>query len=223
MRNQYGALLEIPSWVRQLMAEAEQAGIYSTGIESNRRNTRGTAVNADCYGYNADQHLAVIQVRECRFRTGRFHRVRKDYYLLGRTEDEEVFAHPIESPARSKRAMEEPEATVRWVLARIWDCDESDLPDIIRQGDVAFVPAHLPPHAELLPAEPDGTSHLTIRGTHLITAESIYRLNGTFYTVRKARMVHTKGEHAPVRANGCYRIQPGLRASVWGFTAPRGD
>jgi hypothetical protein len=43
----------------------------------------------------------------------------------------------------------------------------------------------------------------------------------TYYTVRTATAVHTKGEHARVKVNGGYRVQPGLRASVWGFTAPR--
>jgi hypothetical protein len=217
-RDGWGALIHLPEFARVLMREAEAAGVYATGMVRNRRGTRGTAINHDLYGYDAARDLALIQVRECQFAKNRFHRVRKNYFLLGHTEDGRVFAHPVESPARSKRAMGTPEACVRWVLARIWDCAEADLDEILRQGDVAFVPATLPKGAVLLPE-----TSITLRGTHVITAEAIYRHGETYYTIRKARAVHTKGEHAPVRANGCYRVQPGIRASVWAFTTPTID
>lgn len=216
-RNGYGALTHKPDFCLALMREAEAAGVWTTGIESDKRQ-RGTAVNADLYGYNLIEQLAIVQVRETVFRPGRYSRVRKDYYLIGRTESGNVFAHPVSSPARSKRAMASPEACVRWTLAQIWQCTEAELEDIERQGDVALVPVR---------ALPTGTESVAgpvmIRGTHELTGE-IWRHGDDYYTRRGARLRHTKGQHAAIRARyGYYRVQPGLRESVWGFTAPRGD
>jgi hypothetical protein len=227
-RNDFGALIHVPEWAQQLIKAAEKAGTYTTGIESVRRSRgpRGTSINVDCYGYDAAQQLVVVQVRECQFRPGRFNRVRKDYYLLGYVESGEVFAHPVDSPARSKTALASPEACVAWVLAQIWDCDVADVPEIRRQGDIAFVPALLP-----LGAKPLVVQTITIRDTHVITAHMIYEYRcparpyeTTYYVARKARAIHTKGEHATVRVrHGYFRVQPGIRAKVWGFTAPVGD
>ena len=219
-RGDYNEYRHYPDWVAALVKEAEAAGVYTTGNESVRRSRgpRGTAVNVDVYGWEEAQGLAVVQVRECVFRAGRYNRVRKDYYLLGHTEDGAVFAHPVTSPARSKTAMADPEACIQWVLSGIWDCPIADLPDIRRQGDIAFVPATLPATAGMLIEQ-----EITVRDSHVIRADRIYRDGKTYYVTRRARAVHTKGEHAPVRTNGVFRIQAGIRAKVWGFTAPQGD
>lgn len=219
-RNDFHALEHVPAWAQQLIKAAEQAGTYTRGIESNRKRTRGTSINVDCYGYDAVQHLVVIQVRECHFRHNRYNRVRKDYYLVGRIEDGTVFAHPVETPARSKKALESPEACIAWVLSQIWDCPINDLPEIRRQGDIAFVPVRrVPPTAHPLVVQ-----SVTIRDTHRIEADRIWQDGETYYVTRRARALHTKGEHAPVRVrHGVFRVQPGIRAKVWGFTAPIGD
>jgi hypothetical protein len=224
-RNDFGALLQVPEWAQQLVKAAEQAGTYTTGIASDRKG-RGTAINVDCYGYDAAQQLAVVQVRECRFRQGRFNKIRKDYYLLGTVESGEVFAHPVDSPARSTRAMASPEACVAWVLAQVWDCAVEDLPELRRQGDIAFIPALLP-----LGAKPLVVQTITVRQTHVIEAHRIWEHcwgrradEVTYYVSKRARAVHTKGEHATVRVrHGYFRVQPGIRARVWHFTAPVGD
>jgi len=214
-RNGYGALILLPRWVRDLVAEAEAAGVFTRGIESDRKN-RGSSINVDVYGYDEAQGLAVIQVRECQFRPGRYNKIRKDYYLIGRTESGNVFAHPVETPARSRKALETPETTVAFVLSRIWDCPADELHLIVRQGDVAFVPAVLPAGA----VESDNS--VTIRKTHRITGR-IYRHGRDYYTDR-ASLVHTKRQHSTVRVSGgYYRIVEGYRAAVWGFTTPKGD
>jgi hypothetical protein len=227
-RNDFNALIHVPEWAQQLVMAAEKAGTYTTGIESVRRSRgpRGTAINVDVYGYDTAQQLVVVQVRECRFRAGRFNRVRKDYYLLGYVEDGSVFAHPVDSPARSKTALASPEACVAWVLAQIWGCTMADLPEIRRQGDVAFVPATLPASARPLVVQT-----ITVRQTHVIEAHRIWEDRWgrgadqvTYYVSRKARAIHTKSEHAPVMVrHGYFRVQPGIRAKVWGFTTPVGD
>lgn len=218
LRNDFHALIHIPSWVRDLTKAAEQAGVYTPGIVSNRRCTRGESINVDVYGYDVAQQLAVIQVRQCRFQD-RFHKVRKDYYLLGRVEDRSVFAHPVETPARSKKALTTPETCVQWVLAKIWDCPIADLPEIRRQGDIAFVPVTLPKTAHPLVVQT-----LTIRETHVITAARIWQDGCAYYVSRRAKAIHTKREHAPVQVrHGIFRVQPGIRAKVWGFATPCGD
>lgn len=217
-RNNFNALTSIPEWCADLMSAAEQAGAWKTGIESDSKK-RGSAINADLYGHDAEQGLAVVQVREATFHPGRYTRVRKDYYLIGRTETGGFFAHPVESPARSSRALETPESCVAYVLARIWNCRPQDLGDIERQGDVAFVPVQKIP-AGAVPVE----TPVTIRDTHRLTGDVWRDTDGTIYTRRGARLVHSKRQHAPVKAKaGVYRVQPGIRAETWGFTAPRGD
>ena len=69
-----------PAWVTTLVVKAERIGVYTTGIESVRRSRgpRGTSVNVDVYGWDEAQGVAVVQVRECQFRAGRYNRVRKD-------------------------------------------------------------------------------------------------------------------------------------------------
>lgn len=219
-RNQWLALQYEPEWAARLIDAVEKAGAFTRGIESDKRQ-RGSAINADLYGYDQAQGLAIIQVREATFRPGRFTSVRKDYYLIGRTESGATFAHPVETPARSKKAMETPEATVRFVLARIWNCREQDLSDIERQGDVAFIPVpRIPETARAI----DNGEAVIIRDTHRLTGDIWRDTDGTLYTKRGARLVHTKRQHAPVKAKaGFYRVQPGIRAETWGFTAPHGD
>ena len=129
MRNEWNAITEWPEFAKKLRYEAEKAGVFQTGIESDKRQ-RGSAINCDLYGYNND--LIVLQIRQCIFRPGRFNKVRKDYYLIGKTETGGLFAHPVETPARSKKALETPENTVNWVLGKIWDCSPDELPLIKR-------------------------------------------------------------------------------------------
>lgn len=219
-RNTYNALPMVPQWVADLITAVEKDGAFQRGIESDKKQ-RGSAINVDLYGYEADQGLAVIQVREAQFRPGRFTKVRKDYYLIGRTESGATFAHPVDSPARSRKAMETPEACVRYVLAKVWNCREQDLADIERQGDVAFVPVRKIPESAQQVVNGEA---VTIRDTHKLTGDIWRDIDGTLYTRRGARLVHTKRQHAPIRAKaGVYRVQPGIRAENWGFTAPHGD
>lgn len=219
-RDSFNALTEIPEWCASLMRAVEKDGAWTTGIESDKKK-RGSAINCDLYGYDAEQGLAVVQVREAQFRPGRFTRVRKDYYLIGRTESGATFAHPIDSPARSSRALATPETCVSYVLARIWNCREVDLGDIERQGDVAFVPV---PRIPKTAVQVQNGEAVMIRDTHRLTGDVWRDTDGTLYTRRGARLIHTKRQHAPVKAKaGVYRVQPGIRAETWGFTAPHGD
>lgn len=78
---------------------------------------------------------------------------------------------------------------------------------------------HMPKSAVSL----NGEAQL-IRDTHKVTGEIWRDDDGTLYCKRGAKIVHTKGEHKTIKAkSGFYRIQPGYRAEVWGFTKPTAD
>jgi len=219
MRNAYNALTTIPEFVKNLLTAAEKSGSWKTGIESDEGN-RGSSINTAVYGHDETQGLAVVQVRQCIFHPRRYNEVRKDYYLLGRTEQDNFFAHPIESPCRAKVCREgSPEDVVAYVLAKIWDCTVAELGDIERQGDVAFVPVRSLPASAVLT-----DNCVTLRETHRLEAAEIYQAGDTLYVKRGARLKHTKRQHKTIRAReGLYRVQVGVRARVWGFTAPMGD
>ena len=215
-RNNYHAIIGRPEWVRELLTKIEQAGTYTRGIETDKRGY-GFAINVSVYGYDEIQRLVVMQVRECHI-TKYGNNVRKDYYLVGYNEQNNVFAHAIESPCRSPKIQNElPEATIRHVLAGIWECEEHQLEHIIRQGDIAFIPATLPRNSVEI------ENQITLRDTHRITGKIFRAPNGKLYCER-ASMKHTKGQHVAVRVSGkYYRIQTGQRAETWGFSAPTKD
>jgi hypothetical protein len=216
-RDEYGALTWAPDWVATLVREAEEAGVYTTGIDGDAR--RWVAVNTDVYGYDADQDLAVVQVRQSRLtKYGR--ETRKDYHLLGHLESGAVFAHPVVSPRRSTRAAESPVATVRYCLTKVWRCEEDDLDDIVRQGDVALIPEiGLPEGAETL-----DETEIIIAGSHRLRAASLHRRGDDIYARGRMSMVHLGREHTTVRVSGgTRRISVGYRAPTWGFSAPTVD
>lgn len=215
-RGNWNEIIEWPEWVKSLIGEVEKAGAFQRGIESDRKQ-RGSSINVDLFGYDEVEGLAVIQVRQCIFHPRRYNQVRKDYYLIGHTESGSAFAHPVNTPARSKWALESPENTVAFVLSKIWNCRPDELHLIIRQGDIAFIPASLPKTAK------ETENRIVLRETHRITGKLFKDTDGTMYCER-ASIVHTKRQHATVRVSGSYfRIQEGARAEVWGFTRPMGD
>ena len=218
-RDAYNALTTNPDWVKALLKEAEENGAWETGIESDKKQ-RGSAINTALYGYDTEQQLAVVQVREAVFHPRRFTRVRKDYYLIGHTETGGFFAHPVDSPLRSSYAMSGPKMCVDWVLSKIWQCRIKDLEDIERQGDIAMIPVPSIPKT----AVPVEDGEVTLRDSHKLTGQIWKDQDGTLYTRRGARLVHSKRQHATIKAKaGVYRVQEGVRAETWGHTTPLGD
>lgn len=216
MRGRYHELNDYPAWVSEMINEAEKAGSFQRGIVSDKKQ-RGTSINVDVFGYDEESHLAVVQVRRCIFRPRRYNTVHKNYFLIGRNENGNVFTHPVESPCRSPKALTSAKSTVDFVLSKIWQCEVEDLPKIIRQGDVAFVPDVLPKDCERV-TEP----FVVLRNSHRLTGE-IFKRHNTFY-IKKGVMKHTKGQHADIRARDMvYRVQEGVRANVYDFTLAVGD
>lgn len=216
-RNDFGAIIELPEFVKTLLIDAEKAGCWSTGIVSDKKN-RGTSINTSVYGFDATEGVAVVQVRECQFRPGRYSKVRKDWYMLGRVESNAIFTHAIDSPIRSKLAREDAQFCCDFARATIWGCKIDDLSDIIRQGDIALIPIRKIPEDAVKMSD-----DLILRDTHKVRGD-VWVKDGVYYTRRGTTVTHSKGEHVKIKATeGVYRIATGYRADVWGFSAPTID
>ncbi|MFH0779027.1 MAG: hypothetical protein V2A71_10460 [Candidatus Eisenbacteria bacterium] len=222
-RGNFGQITSTyPEIVKALLTDAEKAGAWTEGIESDKKH-RGSSINVDLYSWDEGSGIALVQVRECVFHPKRFNRVRKDYYLLGRNENGQVFAHPANVRASGRVVNGDISAGVKLALSRIWDCDERDLDDIVRNGDVAFVPIRaLPNGAELV----EGNS-ATIRDSHHVKAlydGQVWKLGQQLYVTGRAKIEHVKGQHPTARVRGgIWRVQAGIKARTWGFSAPTKD
>lgn len=223
-RGFYGEITpsSYPSFARTLIANAEKAGAWREGIESNKRG-RGESINVDLYSFDETRGMALVQVRQCRF-GGKYNKVRKDYYLLGTNENGNVFAHPVDVRASGRVIGSDPTAGITLALSRIWNCREKDLDFIVRNGDVAFVyVGTLPADAQLCEI-----NAITIRESHHVQGlhdGKIYRTpDGTYYVAGRAKIEHGPGQHPTARVKGgVWRVQEGIRARVWGFSAPTKD
>lgn len=197
-------------WLPRVLAELDGRA-WTTGIESDRKQ-RGSAINVRCTAADDAAELALIQVREARFRPGRYTKVRKDYYLVGRNENGNAFAHPVDATART---------TIPQALARIWDCDPRDVGDVRRNGDVAFVPVRD------LPDLPEVDGSITLADSHVVSGTlriewQPHRV--TVYVRGRARLSHTKRQHPTAKVTGgWWRVQVGVRSPVWGFSTPTAD
>ncbi len=177
-RNEWNALNYTPPFCSHLMREAEKAGAWTTGISSRRQ--RGTAINCDLYGYDEALGLCVVQLRQAQF---------QDYFLIGHNEDGSFFSHPVDSPARSPRALESPEACVQWVLSKIWDCRFEDVGDVERQGDIGLVPvSRLPLNAE------------KVEGS--IILQDSHKLSGDIWLAGWRHLLHKEGVAVDSRQGG---------------------
>ena len=222
MRGNFNELKTYPQWIATLLNNCETAGAWTTGIASDKK-LRGSSVNIDVYSFDEIRGLAICQVRQCIFRPNRFNKIRKDYYLIGRNEIGTAFAHPVDVRAAGRVVGDDVTAGVTLALCRIWACREQDLDDIVRNGDVAFVPIpELPTGAELVES-----NNITIRDSHHVRGlrdGKIYQANGKYYIVGSAKIEHAKRQHKTVKTKeGVWRIQAGLRSRTWGFTAPTAD
>jgi len=214
-RSQYDAegVGGVEDWLAAVLYDLE-GNSWSTGIESDRRR-RGESINIACTDRDDAQRLALIQVRQARFRPNRYTRVRKDYYLVGRNENGNAFAHPVDATSKTP---------LRRVLAGIWGCDPRDLDDIRRNGDVAFVPVRsIPDHA--IPTE---DLRITVAGSHVVTGSLrvVWHPDGDLdiYTTRRAKIEHAKRQHPTARVRqGWFRVVVARRGSRWGFTRPTAD
>lgn len=222
-RLEYGQLRHTPPFASVLISAAKNAQDITPGWTT-ISSSRSAKLSVDLYGYDEQKGLAVIQVRlTIVHRRKRYANVWKNWFLIGRNEDGTAFAHSIPSPRRAKAALETPESTVEWALCKIWDVKPEILGQIIRQGDLAFVPVkRLPNRSSVLP----DTTTLLLRNSHTLHAPEILKSPDDKYFVRKgATLVHEPGQHETisVEPGRLYRVAIGYREPHWDFAAETAD
>ena len=194
----------------------DEHGAWEFGAEFDKKG-RGETLNWDLYAHGRDYHtrkfLAVIQVRQWHKATRRgYPRIRKNYFLLGRNEDNTVFAHPVQSRVIHS-AIKNGQNVIRSVQRWIFGCDYEK---VVRQGDVAFVPMKRVPAA----ADTVEQTEVTIAESHEIIADEI-RENGDYIYVRNPTSTHPT--HPEVEVEGWFKVVVGRRARYWKFAAPTAD
>jgi hypothetical protein len=200
-------------------AAVDEHGAWKFGIQaSNRRGTRGVALNWDCYGFGRDLHsgdfLAVIQVRQTSWNKYG-NSSRKSYFLLGRNEDDSVFAHCVES-----RVIHDAIAKGRDVVLAVqsWMFG-GDYAKVLRQGDIALVPVRSPKGDKTDErAASIGSSH---GFTHLLQCDEVRR-NDHLYALNPT-LTHNPGTHHTISGQGWFKVVNSNRARYWDFSKTRVD
>ncbi len=196
-------------------AKVDEHGSWDFGLDFDNKG-RGSALNWDLYSYGRDyfskKFLAVIQVRQfIRRRKNGFGNVRKSYFLLGRNEDNTVFAHSVEAQV-IHRAIAAGKDVIKAVQSWIFGCDYTK---VIRQGDLALIPVK----RTTAPALDE--NHFVIENSHVLHADEIRR-NGHLYA-KNPELLHVPGTHPRVMGEGWYKVIVGNRAKFWDFAAPTID
>lgn len=206
-----------PQWCEAILDQLNGIA-FEVGIESDRKH-RGSAVNVEVMDHDEAQQLFVLQVRQTVFHPRRFNRTRKDYFLCGRNENGNAFAHPIDVIATN--------ANVTTALCRIWDVTPSVLPKIIRQGDVALIPERGITYNDVVPFDVPifaVESHV-IRAAHVYVAKD--PADSRVFVAESVSITHEKEQHPSVACalakSKLYRVQLGIRARTWGFARPTAD
>jgi hypothetical protein len=216
MRGTYGQLTEVPSDVKAagatLLKElADTSQIKAVYIDFDRKG-RGSCLNYDIYGYTADG-LIVYQARQAFCdRANGYIQTHKTYALAGRNESGSAFWHPISSAIvhAAIRENADPGHVVIKAMAWIFEIKIDVLPVIVRQGDVALVPAR--PRGTAL-----DTNEATLADTHILSAAEL-RQDGDRLYARNPVMRHSRNQHADVAADGWYRIAVGRSVRAWDFS-----
>ncbi|MBS1038081.1 hypothetical protein [Gluconobacter cerinus] len=191
---------------------------------------RGDAINLDLYGWDADQSVAVIQVRHA-FRQHKkwFMQVRKTYVLCGFNENGEAFRHPVSASVihGAIRRGCTPEQVVEAVQCWMWKVKPDVLALSRRQGDVLIVPERSANPLKNKEYKVLGNS-VTVAGTHEIDADEIVRIDGKpFIYAKNPILRHKKGQHkdtkAPMSDSKWFTIRVADEEASWNFSQRLGD
>lgn len=215
-RDGWGAFTEVPAPVKEMVKRVSQEGEWELGAKDNGRAGRRSYVfearNISFYGYSLEPLLAVIQVRryiENKYGTS----VAKPYFLVGEDEGQ-LFAHKLPGSPLSWGGFDamSPEEVVETAQAKIFGLPVERLGEIIRQGDVAIVPARLIP-ASAKPVDEGGEVHeATLADSHIVRVRGqLFQNTDKLYAVGKIEIEHAKGQHATVVYEGKARIIVGHR------------
>lgn len=182
---------------------------------------RGTAINVDVYGIDETNNLFVVQVRQYDKATENgWGNVRKNYFLIGYNENGNPFAHPIPSGIVHAAIRKDPStiSTVNASQAWIWDIKPEQLSGVLRNGDVALIPAK---PAEIKKAAIREEKRVRVIDSHWLFGKEI-RVNGHLFALNPT-LRHYKGQHPTQRGTGWYRVAVAKRAKFWDFARPTAD
>lgn len=224
--NQWLASQDNLSAARKCIQDVEKFGADEHGGWEQRSSWdskgRGESISVDIYGTDTTQNLHVIQVRQSirAYKNG-YLNIRKSYFLIGYNENENPFAHPVESRMVHAAIKKDPapEYVVSAAQAWIWGIPVEKLPLVLRNGDTAMIPSKTPPKTAEVMA--DSQAGLRLIDSHILTADSIIR-NGSLYA-KNPTINHLKNQHPTITGKGWYKIMVGNRADYHSFARPTID
>ena len=175
---------------------------------------RGSAINWDLYAVGNDmydrQFLAIIQVQRYELQHKNWWpTVHKNYFLVGRNEDNTAFAHPIQAQVIHRAIRDDKDvilAVQNWMFG-------GDYANLIRQGDIALI------HVKSVPAPEVDEQAVMVAESHEIVAKK-FRRNRHLYALDP---VISHPQHPMVSGRGWYRVMESKRADYWRFAPPTKD
>lgn len=199
----------------QKSAKVDEHGSWEFGADFDKKG-RGSAINYDFYAYGVDIHnrrpMIVIQIRQYVKKYKNYPgSVRKNYFLIGRNEDNTTFAHSVESRvihAAVAAGRDIVKACQDWIFG-------ADYKKVLRQGDLALVPT------KKVKGDVVGTQ-LILENSHELLAAQIVKVGNTIYAYNP-ELWHIKGTHPSLYEEGWYKVVVGKRAPHWSFAAPTID
>lgn len=200
----------------QKSKKVDEHGGWNFGADFDNKG-RGSALNWELYDFRYDYHnkkfLALIQVRQyVKHKRDYYPQIRKNYYLLGKNEDESVFAHCVESNVihnSIKKGKDLIYQVQNWIFG-------ADYKKIHRHGDIGFL------KVKSRKGIVCDDKVIILRESHEINAEEIYKDKDTYY-VLNPNIVHLNNVHPSLILDGWYKVIKGKRKNYWSFAAPTID
>ncbi|GBQ31411.1 hypothetical protein AA12717_3755 [Gluconacetobacter sacchari DSM 12717] len=207
------------------------------------KHRRGDALNLDLYGWDQDQSVGVVQVRQAFriYKRQEFTNVRKTYVLCGFNESGTPFRHPVSAHAVRRACSGSPAETVAAAQRWMWGVTAKQLAESRRQGDILIVPERQADMRAALERKYPNLriDHLTgldatfLVSSHAVQAEEILIVRSPGGSVSRVLakhpiLRHSKGQHATVSAprsgnHGWFSIRLADEAVAWDFSERFGD
>lgn len=200
--------------------KVDEHGSWDFGADFDKKG-RGHALNWDLYGIGRDYHskrtLIVVQVRQYVKRSKNyFPEIKKSYFLIGRNEDETVFAHPVSGhtvQAAARAGKNVVRAAQNWIFG-------IDYTRTIRQGDICLIPLK----SKAVLANSDYASNqFVMQESHLLKADET-RVAGDSIYAKNVSLYHLPKTHPDFEnLAGWYKVVVGRRSDFYDFAAPTID